>query len=197
MGTKKFSNIKIVGVIILLALLLFTYLLNIKTLALKPGVFDNIVSLFGYLLIISLFVERSIEMFLSALRSQDADDLDRKIDKLNTQIENSDGISKSKISELNEQLDILRDDRTAYRAKSRFIALWIGLVIGIMVAMVGVRILGNIVDETSLTDRSHGLFTLVDVLITGSVLAGGSDSINKVMKVYNNLMNRAANKAKS
>ena len=87
-------------------------------------------------------------------------------------------------------------ERTLYRAESRHISLWLGLSISWLVALVGVRVLGNMVSMDSLTDANIGMFTVVDIFITGAVIAGGSDAINKIMKVYNNFMNSAANKQK-
>lgn len=149
--------------------------------------------MFGYLLLISLFVERAIEVFLSAWRSGRADELDIEIANLNKQVA---GSAKTTAEKLKLNLQSLEKDRTVYRAGSRFIAQWLGLGIGVLVALVGVRVLGNIVDITTLSKEQEAAFVVVDVLLTGAVLAGGSEAINKIMKVYNSFMIKTAEKAK-
>ena len=54
----------------------------------------------------------------------------------------------------------------------------------------------NIVDINSITGVQQHIFVAVDILITGSVLAGGSEAFNKIMKIYNNIMNSTAEKVK-
>jgi len=63
-----------------------------------------------------------------------------------------------------------------------------GLGIGFLVSLVGVRVLGNVIDIASLSGDQQGVFTVVDILLTGAVLAGGSEAVNKIMKVYNSFM---------
>ena len=188
---QLFKDIRFYAILILALILLAAYYINIDALNYKADVITNITSLLGYLLIISLFVERSIEVFLSAMRSEQADILDRKTNRLIEKIESTKPNPAPKdIDELEE----VKDERTKYRARSRFISIWIGLVIGVIIAVVGVRVLGQILEVDNLTGIQKGFFIIVDVLITGSILAGGSEAINKIMKVYNNFMNKAADK---
>ena len=96
---------------------------------------------------------------------------------------------------MKEELEGLERERTAYSAKSRFIAQWFGLGLGMFVSLVGIRVLGNIVDINSLTGKHRSAFVVVDIILTGAVLAGGSEAINKIMKIYNSVMNSTAKKA--
>lgn len=127
------------------------------------------------------------------MRSGRADELDIEIANLNKQVA---GSAKTTAEKLKLNLQSLKKDRTVYRAGSRFIAQWLGLGIGVLVALVGVRVLGNIVDITTLSKAQEAAFVVVDVLLTGAVLAGGSEAINKIMKVYNSFMIKTAEKAK-
>ena len=103
--------------------------------------------------------------------------------------------STTEIERLKGELGSLEMERTRYRADSRFISQWLGLGIGVLVALVGVRVLGNIVDISTLTGPQVGIFVVVDIMLTGAVLAGGSEAINKIMKVYNSFMISTAEKA--
>ncbi|MDH3973142.1 MAG: hypothetical protein OEV42_02575 [Deltaproteobacteria bacterium] len=207
----KQTNIRAIGLIVLIAILIIAYVLRPCVLGFKAADQINLPTMFGSLILIALFVERSIEMFLSVWRSQGADNLDRMIEKSRRDVELKqkeleklpDNVSNSKGEEANnnlsaarESLDNVEDKRVAYRVDSRFIALWAGLLIGIFVSLVGVRVLGNIVEFKCEKDFQEGLFTVVDILLTGSMLAGGSESINRLMKVYNNVMSATSERAK-
>lgn len=170
------------------------YSLSPGALQYQPDALTKLPSTFGYLVLIAIFVERAIEVFLSTWRSQDADVLDRAIEKLEKIIAAEQDTSK--LENLHADLNIKQDERTNYRSTSRSIAQWIGLVIGVLVALVGVRVLGNIVIVDTMSAEGKSLFIMVDVLLTGAVLAGGSDAVNKMMKIYNNIMHTTAEKAK-
>ncbi len=163
-------------------------------------ILKDLPTMFGYLVLVSLFVERAIEVFLSAWRSQEADELDLKIGNQKKRIEESikpsDGQQGDAVPDRKaiKTLEDLEERRTIYSAKSRFIAQWLGLGIGILVSLVGVRVLGNIVDTSALTAKREGAFIVVDIMLTGAVLAGGSEAINKIMKIYNSFMNSTEKK---
>jgi hypothetical protein len=52
-------------------------------------------------------------------------------------------------------------------------------------------LLGAILNESTLTGYQANLFIVVDVMLTGAVLAGGSEAINRIMKLYNSAMTPA------
>lgn len=194
----KQNNIRIYGMLALLAVAGASYLLAFDALQFKSGASVNVPSLFGYFVLISAFVERSIEMFLSAWRSQGADNLDRDLEKKQKAYQEALGKNINPETEsLKKELEAAEDKRLDYRIDSRFMALWIGLVIGVIVSLVGVRLLGNILEQNPNNGLHGGFFVAVDVLLTGSILAGGSEAVNKIMKVYNNIMSATAEKVKN
>jgi hypothetical protein len=106
---------------------------------------SDLPTMFGYLVMISLFVERTIEVFLSAWRSQGADELDLKIATIQKKIikadkdqENPDSV-KNSLDFINQEFEKLQEKRAIYSAESRSLAHWFGLGIGVMVSLVGVR----------------------------------------------------------
>ncbi len=145
-------------------------------------------------------MERSIEVFLSAWRSKGADLQDLAIaDKTNTLnklIENDS--TQAKITTATTTLEALNKKRTEYRIESRGYALWAGLIFGITIAFIGFRVLEGFVDPNSLTlikDSYHEkIFKIVDIVLTGGVIAGGSEGINKLTKVYTSFMQTTAKK---
>ena len=190
-------DIKIIGLLLFGAVSILAGLVLPNQLDFHEDIAQKLPTLIGYIFLISLFVERAIEVFLSAWRSDGADNLDFKITYKNKEIENHSGedadVSKSA---LYADLERLEKDRVFYSAKSRSIAQWTGLTIGICISFIGIRVLGNIVNPSTLTSLQMNLFVTVDVIITAAVLAGGSDAINKMMKVYNSFMSATEKKTK-
>jgi len=177
--------------------------LQFEPLPFKPGAATNLPAMFGYLLLICIFVERSIEMFLSSFRGAGANKIDFELKNLQGDINEFEGKkplednAEMQLNDLKVKLRATEDKRARYRAESGYLALWIGLFIGLAVSLVGVRILGNIVEMDNLAEKQKGFFIMVDVLLTGSVLAGGSEAFNKIMKVYNSFMTKSAENNKA
>ena len=51
-------------------------------------------------------------------------------------------------------------------------------------------------NSESLDTLQGNVFVALDVILTATVLAGGSDAINKIMKVYNKFMLSTENKTR-
>ena len=153
-------------------------LLPTQSVGLKSDAMIVLPTLFTTILLICLFVERAIEVFLSALRSGGADQIDANIARLQQAVGD-------------EAAAALSDaflERGQYRTHSRLIAQQMGLCFGLLIALVGFRILENL--AVAAPGHWQGkVFVLVDVILTGSVLAGGSDAVNKLTKAYSRLMN--------
>lgn len=166
---------------------------------------EKAASLLGTLIFLSLFVERAIEVFLSAWRSAGADELDREITirtlavekYLQSQPDKLAAEESSQYKSLSASLEEIEKERAEYRAGSRFISQWLGLGMGMMIAFIGIRIIGTIVnvEQANLEGYQAALFLIIDIIFTGAVLAGGSDSINKIMKVYNSVMAKTVKQA--
>lgn len=193
------------GVLPLLIILSSSWYLNPLSLKFQEGGLKNLPMIFGYLVLISLFVERAIEVFLSAWRSSGADELDRKIEITKNSIDAfikshpdaKEAIEKDEYRAMNAELTSAETKRSQYRADSRFISQWFGLGIGIVIGFVGVRFLDSIVNTTTLSGVQQSIFVMVDIVLTGAVIAGGSESINKIMKAYNSFMDSTVKKTKA
>lgn len=201
-STNPVSGINLKGLLILLPAIFAAIYWHIAPLNIRTDLdFPKITGLFGYLFLLSLFVERSIEFYLSLVRSSGADELDRNIEKLRQELPSLSDTDTRAIENRQvvvRKLQDAEDERIRYRARSRQIALWTGIVIGVFISLAGVRILGTVF-ETPVDKVHERILIVVDVLFTGSVLAGGSDPIHKIFKVYNSFMNRVteANKQKT
>lgn len=181
-----------IGALVILA----AYYYETSALSLKPDLdITHLPQLFGFLVLISLFVERAIEFVLSLWRSAEADYLDRNIETLKEKIaiptEESVEARVDKVK-LTHKLEALEDERVDFKADSRLAALWTGVIIGVFVSLVGVRIMGSVFEAPASSHVFHSrAFIIVDVLLTGLVLAGGSSAIHKIMCLYDSAMNKA------
>lgn len=202
MINKNSGMTRLWGLLLIVAISAISWIARPEAIEFDNELTKDLPVMFGYLVLISLFIERAIEVFLSAWRSQGADMLDYEISKNKSVIEalsdanNNAGLNKTDISDASKTLLALQEERVIYSAHSRFIAQWMGLGIGFLVSLVGVRVLGNVIDIASLSGSQQGVFTVVDILLTGAVLAGGSEAINKIMKVYNSFMIATEKKTK-
>lgn len=151
--------------------------------------------LLGSLFVIALFMERAIDVFLSAFRAGGADMLDLKISIKQKALIGVDRLSDSG-KEMTAELENLLTERSLYRVRSRQWAQWGGLLLGLLVAFIGFHALESLVDPeyvNLMKSTSHyRFFIAVDVLLTGALLAGGSTALNQIMKIYGEVTSTAA-----
>ncbi len=199
--SRMIRKIKYRGVVFILAVLVAGYYIHTATLSLKQGIdFLDVPRLLGFLLLFTLFVERSIEFILSLWRSAEAESMDRQLDKLKleiSRIESKTPGDKKLRADKMAKLEQDKDARSVYRSETKFAALWLGFGIGVGLAFAGVRVLGNIFSDFCLSDLQLKIFVIVDIIFTGTILAGGSEGIHKIMKIYNSFTEKveARNKA--
>ncbi|MEG3617406.1 hypothetical protein V5T82_02965 [Magnetovibrio sp. PR-2] len=190
---------KFIGVAVILFIGLMAWNMHPGQLEFEVGEDLQIPNMLAILLVASLVLERAIEVFLSALRSEKADEKDTELSNLHDNLQQllaADPTDPAKIQDLRTDLETKNYERTVYSAQSRQIAQWLGLGLGIMIAFVGVRILGNLVTPPAIKAEGYPMFVVVDIFLTGAVLAGGSDAINKIMKLYTGYMDTATKNLK-
>jgi hypothetical protein len=196
-------------------------------LKLKEGILQQLGSTFGFLLMVSLFVERAVEVVISIWSDPEADRLEQeletlaearsrqsdRIDHLLTERAQNPAPSPERLTAISKELEVLREkmrdeqdrddaiDRelVKYSAHTRKVAAWIGLAIGVLTAGVGFRVLHTLfVEPPPVGWRVHnGFFTLVDVLLTGALLSGGSKAVHHVFNVYESFMEATTKKAEA
>ncbi len=190
---------KIIGMLIIAAILVASICFFLQPIGFKDNALTNALRILGYLFVISLIMERAIEVFLSTWRGGEADLKDLEIQKLtekHDELINTNGNTVD-INSVKFDLGALRKERTEYRIKSRSIALWTGLIFGIIVAGIGIHTIEAMVDINKIVYYPQLVaFRTIDIVLTGSMLAGGSEAINKIMKVYTAFLQTTADKAK-
>jgi hypothetical protein len=102
------------------------------------------------------------------------------------------------LAEARAALEKAKRQEQEYRCATRQVVLWAGLGLGLLVSGVGLRALETLIDPAlSGWSASQGAaFRLVDVVLTGGVIAGGSEGIHRIATVFDNFMNATAKRAK-
>jgi len=157
--------------------------------------------LLGMLFIIALFLERALDVFLTTWRAGHSEELDSKIKEHEQRIKDLESKAPTKkneaVDKLKQALEQLKQEKLKYRTKTRNIAMWSALFCGILISAVGIRTLQSFVLlSENVSDFQLGLFHFLDVLLTGGLIAGGSDSVHKLTELYRNFVEQTTEKTK-
>jgi hypothetical protein len=175
------SNIKnllyLMPVLLLTALLIYAMPEVVPFRDLK-SIQGEIIDLVSVLLVIAVFLERSLEVFIITWRSSGAERLDIEIEFT----------KRDNPEELNKKMY----QRVVYRSNTTRYALWTGLAAGILISTTSIRVLQPFLDPGQLSGFHLFAFHFVDVMLTGGLIAGGSDAIHKIAKIYTNFMDASA-----
>ena len=185
------DKLKYVVILAALGALVLVYWLNPAVIPFKKYSAGDFTQQLTPLVLIALFIERSLEVFLTVWRGGTAAALQRDVDEA-TALPDSD---PTKVKTLHDANDALIE----YKSTTQQIALPLALALGILISALGVRGLGNLADLDKLTDHptQKYLFNVADVLLTGALVGGGSDFVHKVITTFTDLMDVTSQKAKA
>ena len=198
---------------------------------LKPFGLNEVGQLLTFLLLISLFLERALEVFITTWMRPEGEKLDsivqsceRQIDALETRMkleiqqpetstkieeevsENPTKLEKrteirqssgdvssltDKLSEMSSNLEKFSLKRAESKSRTRKIALWTAFFIGLLISGVGIRALETLIilkefpsQQLIFYDGQVCIFRILDTLLTGGLIAGGSEGIHKLTQVF-------------
>lgn len=141
---------------------------------------------------VALFLERAVEVIVIVLRDDGAGALQGKVDAEQARLGESKRVNATVAVNL-DALQLAQADLTRYRADTKELALCLSFVLGIVVSLAGVRAFASIVSNVPV---SNWLFPSADVIVTGAVLAGGSEGIHQMTNVLSNFLESLKNKVK-
>ncbi|MEH2406356.1 hypothetical protein [Nostoc sp.] len=98
------------------------------------------------------------------------------------------------------QIDYLNEkerQRTAYKSDTRIIALWTSLLFGLLMSAIGIRSIEPLVVIDLDNPIQVVLFRCLDALLTGGLIAGGSEGIHKLIKVFIDFMEATSKQIKN
>lgn len=141
---------------------------------------ESVVDLLTPLFLLALFSERVQEVYVEGWRAVDRTPLERELK------EAQQGTDEKAIHDAEDKL-------TDFKLQTRKRAFLVGLAIGIVLATLGIRVLDPLTDiqlaEAEWADTEWGwlqpyLFRGIDIVLTAGLLAGGSDGIHQVIKLF-------------
>lgn len=206
-----------VAVVLPLLILGIVWWMSPVALDIRDGLETIIPSLLGAMLVVSTFVERVVEVFVAVWRHPQAAIHEQNLDfwrarhaRLTQDIQAliaerngvpaPDAARKEAIDQLlmdkrNDVaaavngIDIEEKALLPFQSTTRRVSVTIGLVVGILAAAVGFRFLAQLVKfDPTLSAPQRAWFAVVDVLLTGAVLSGGSQLIHQIFSVYSAFM---------
>jgi hypothetical protein len=158
----------------------------------KPVTQQSFFGLMSWLFVVALFVERAVEVIISVIRDAGASPLEQACEAAQDKVDEETRVNPGSVADLGE-VHRTQAAIAAYRSETKQIALCIGFVLGLFVSLAGVRALDSIVNTVP---AANWLFPIADIILTGAIIAGGSDGVHQMVNVFTNFMSAAADKAK-
>ena len=153
---------------------------------------DSVLGVLTWLFIVALFIERAVEVIVSTIRDAGADALQHEVEAAQDKIDAQTKVTPASLPYL-DPLHAAQKRLLEYRSATKELAMCISFVISIFVSVAGVRSFGSIVEAVP---PANWVFPAADIIVTGAVLAGGSDAIHQMMNVIMNFFDNAADKVK-
>lgn len=139
------------------------------------GPFLTALTQLGILYVVALFVERSLEVLIKAWRQGEKS-------RLQQNLQSADAAAKPDAQKELEE----------YRAGTQRRALLVGLTLGTLVSLSGVRLLGPIF-TFSATEWSfqQAIFQFTDIIVTAGLIAGGSATVHELMALVDDFLRKS------
>ncbi|MDA2937081.1 hypothetical protein MYX75_02310 [Acidobacteria bacterium AH-259-A15] len=153
----------------------------------KPVSAESMIDLLTPLFIIALFLERAQEVFVKAWRRPKREMLEREVKTAQEMMEQAGEEDQQARQAFYKAVHELSE----YKAATGRRAFLLGLAGGIIISLVGVRVLHPLTD-VGLLERGFQtkMFNAVDVFLTGGLLGGGSEGIHKVVALITDFFDR-------
>ena len=177
---KNIGKIWIALVILAVVIVIWLQGENLKAIDIKPGEAPFLIALtqLGILYIVALFVERALEVLIKAWRQGGKIRIEQ-----DGNLQNKEEAEKK----LNE-----------YKTGTQRRALLVGLSLGILVSLSGVRLLGPIFQSVGVEGWTFqvAVFHFTDIVITAGLIAGGSSTIHELMALIDDFLKASRKRAK-
>jgi hypothetical protein len=178
-------------------------------LSFKPLTAQAFAGEIGWLVAVALIIERAVEVIVMVFRDPQADLLDEAESQAAEALQSAETAavavaadpaaaapSKAQAADTATKarltLAAARRRTIVYRSGTKMLALRVGFVFGVAVSLAGVRALGGLLPDKTVVSA---LFTVVDVVITGAMLAGGSEGIHRMANVFTSFMDSLSTRA--
>ena len=190
--------IQIIGTILLIGLLALT---SISPDIISVGNFgpNDIFQLLTIIGFVAALQHSAVEVIMSTWRDPAQDKLKAELARLDAELEVEDETPEQRKKWILERKEVgikIKD----FKTNTRTLALWITLLSGVFVSVVGIRILGNLIDPTQLKEMSKYQalgFNIMDVFLTGALISGGTEGVYQIVQVFSSFLNKTTEKVKA
>jgi hypothetical protein len=166
---------------------------NFTGLAFKPFSGEEIVGNLTALFLISAFLERALEVFVSSWRDAARRALEQ--DVLHAAADVKATADAAAAAEAQRQLREHRRALHLFKAKTARVTFACGLIAGAVIALAGARALGPLLVQLPPAGSPQALVvTIVDVVMTAGLIGGGSDGIHKLVSVITDYLDAVRGK---
>ena len=168
-----------------------------KSLSLVPFGPADVTKVLTTFFVLALFVERTLEVFITAWRGEETV---KREDELQTVKQ---ALPQNPTESALQGVKTKTDWLVEYKCETQAIALRSGLVLGILIAAVGVRSFHTFVGPVDPSKMGSwfklhtATFSVLDVLVSGGIIGGGSDAIHKMMNVITEFFDATTKKVKT
>ena len=179
---RNIGRIWVALLVLALVILAFIYGDSLTPIKIGEGgaPFQTALFQLGILYIVALFVERSLEVLIKAWRQGGKSRLEEEVQSAP---ENGKADPKKKLQE--------------YKAGTQRRALLLGLTLGVMVSLSGVRLLGPIFEISDAAGLfQQAVFQFSDIILTAGLIAGGSATIHELMALIDDFLRTSRKRAK-
>jgi hypothetical protein len=148
----------------------------------------DILELVMSLSVMAIFMERAVEAILVPIRTPDRQQIEQEIGLLRVATADKNHPNAHQLQRLQEK----EYELDTYRLNTARYAYWLSFILGMAVSVVGIRALSGLVDHEALINLlapQKTLFAVVDIVITGGVIAGGSAAIDKMGRKISQTLN--------
>ena len=182
MNTSYRFIFAVLGLVVVAAFILNNNLADFKTIDISSFDFLKIFGLLGSIAFISLLVERASEIFMVDTTKEKKENLRKEVSLLETR---KSMLSPEEATSKTQKEEALNNIMDVRRRKVSFFAF----TLGILIALFGVRILTNLITEPeSMTAVQTKFINIMDMVLTGCVIAGGSEGIHYIIKTFGNFL---------
>ena len=189
--------LRIVGTIVLI-LLLSLILVTREAVKITDFGPNEIFQLLTVIAFVATLQHSAVEVFISTWRDPEEEDMNAELERYDERLK-APKLSEENRVKINEARKDVELRKKKYKAGTRKVALWASLFLGVFISVVGVRALESLVSPAEIAKLSEYQalgFRLMDVLLTGSLISGGTEGVHQVTNIFGNFLNSTAEKAK-
>jgi hypothetical protein len=168
-------------IFIILSLLGIILSLSLNLLPIFPVItfkeLDNtqILGLFNGVIWTVMVVERGLEVFIAVWRNGKVIDLEQQRKKYQD-------------SQDTKNLLITNNEISKHKRDTKKIATSTGFIVGIIVSLVGFRVLEPLLDITNIALVQQRAFRTLDIILTGLTISGGSNVFHSLISVFTDFL---------